>query len=72
MDVILLTAIILGAFIVYELYTGEVPLRWFGAIKRDKRPFVYWLFVFFYVAVFGIVLYAWLDGLRVPFSGLFK
>jgi hypothetical protein len=72
MDVILLSAIILGAFIAYELYSGEVPMRWFGSIKRSTRPFFYWLFICFYLAVFGIVVYAWVDGLRIPFSGLFN
>lgn len=72
MDVILLSAIVLGAFVAYELYSAEVPLRWFGSIKRDKRPFFYWLTICFHAAVLGIVMYAWLDGLRMPFSELFK
>ncbi len=72
MDVILLSAIILGVFIAYELYSGEVPVRWFGSIRRDKRPFFYWLSILFHSVILAIVIYAWMDGLRVPLTTMFE
>jgi hypothetical protein len=36
MDAILLGGLIFGAFLVYELYSGEVPMRFFGSITETK------------------------------------
>lgn len=76
MDAILLGALIFGAFIVYELYSGEVPMRFFGSIHRDQRPFFYWLVTLIHLGLLGVMLYAWMDGLRIPLDefvdGLFN
>lgn len=76
MDAILLGALIFGAFIVYELYSGEVPMRFFGSIHRDQRPFFYWLVTLIHLGLLGVMLYAWIDGLRIPLDefvdGLFN
>jgi len=75
-DAILLGALIFGAFIVYELYSGEVPMRFFGSIHRDQRPFFYWLVTLIHLGLLGVMLYAWMDGLRIPLDefvdGLFN
>jgi hypothetical protein len=63
--------LVIGWFIVYQLRSGEVPIRWFGSIKRGRAPIFYWLFILFYVAILGIVGYAYLDGLRMPVSEFF-
>lgn len=70
-DTLWIVAFILGWFIVYELRAGEIHLRFFGSIKRARVPIIYWLFILFYIAVLGIVIYAWMDGLRIPLSELF-
>lgn len=72
MDTMIIVMLILGAFIVYEVYSGEVPVRWFGSIRRDARPFFYWLSILFHVAILAIVVYAYMDGLRIPLSDLFN
>jgi hypothetical protein len=72
MDTMWIVALILGAFILYELRSGEVPVRWFGSIRRSQRPFFYWLSILFHVAILGIVIYAWADGLRIPVSSFFE
>ncbi|MFN8411547.1 MAG: hypothetical protein U0Z26_04085 [Anaerolineales bacterium] len=72
MDVILVCILVLGGFIAYEIYTGEASMRWIGSIKRTRSPIVYWLIEIFYIAILAVLVYAWVDGLRVPFSGLFK
>jgi hypothetical protein len=70
-DTLWIVALILGGFIVYELRSGEIHLRFSGSIKRARAPIIYWLFILFYIAVLGIVVYAWMDGLRIPISELF-
>lgn len=71
LDTLWIVAFILSAFIVYQLRSGEIPLRFIGSIKRARTPILYWLFILFYIAVLGIVVYAWMDGLRIPISELF-
>ena len=71
LDTIILVILILGGFIVWEIRSGEVPLRWFGSIRRDDRPFFYWIGILFHLAILGVVVYAYIDGLRLPISGLF-
>ncbi len=71
LDTMWIVALILGGFIIYELRSGEVPMRWFGSIKRVRAPFFYWLFVLFHFVILGIVVYAWVDGVRLPVSSLF-
>lgn len=70
-DTMWIVALLLGGFIVYQLRSGEIPLRFFGSIKRARAPIIYWLFILFYVAVLGVVVYAWMGGLRIPVSELF-
>ena len=72
LDTMILVMVILGAFIAYMLYSGEVPMRWFGSIQRDSRPVFYWLGILFYFAILGIVVYAWMDGLRIPVASFFE
>lgn len=70
-DTMWIVALLLGGFIVYQLRSGEIPLRFFGSIKRARAPIIYWLFILFYVAVLGVVVYAWMGGVRIPVSELF-
>lgn len=70
LDTMILVMVILVVFIVYEIRSGNVPLRWFGGIRRDNNPVFYWLMILFHVAVLGVVIYAWMDGVRVPLSGM--
>ena len=71
MDTMWIVALILGWFIVYQLRSGEIPLRFVGSVKRARAPIFYWLFILFYVAVLGIVIYAWAIGVRIPVSSFF-
>lgn len=71
LDTLILIFLIWGAFIVWELRSGEVPLRWFGSIRRDTRPFFYWMGILLHMAVLGLVIYSWMVGIRMPVSGLF-
>ena len=71
LDSMILIMGIFGAFIVWELKSGEFPLRWFGSIRRDTRPFFYWIGILFHLAILGVVVYAYVDGVRLPLSGLF-
>jgi hypothetical protein len=70
-DTMWIAALLVGGFIVYELRSGEIPLRWLGSIKRSQSPFFFWLFILFHLAVLGIVIYAWVDGVRIPIFSLF-
>ncbi len=72
LDTMWIVALILGAFIVYELRSGEIHLRFFGPITRARAPIIYWLFIIFYIVALGIVVYAWISGVRIPVSELFK
>ncbi len=71
MDTMIPVMLIFGIFIAYELYSGEIPVKWFGSIQRARRPFFYWLGILFHLVIFGIVVYAWIDGVRIPLSTLF-
>ena len=71
LDTLILVLLLWGGFIVWELKSGEVPLRWFGSIRRDGRPFFYWMGILFHTAILGLVLYSWWIGIRMPISGLF-
>jgi preprotein translocase subunit SecY len=70
-DTLILIMLIFGAFIAYEVYSREVPLRWFGAIHRDTNPVFYWLSIFFHLAILVIIVYAWMNGVRIPVADLF-
>lgn len=70
-DTLWIVALILGGFIFYELRSGEIPLRWLGSIKRSRSPFFFWLFILFHLIILGIIIYAWVQGVRVPVSSLF-
>lgn len=72
LDTMILVILILTGFIVWELYSGEFPLRWFGSIRRDDRPFFYRIGILFHLAVLGVVIYAWMTGLRIPVSSFFE
>jgi hypothetical protein len=69
-DTMWIVMLILGGFIVYQLRSGEVPLRFVGSIRRARAPVFYWLFILFYVVILGIVVYAWMIGVRIPISEL--
>ena len=70
LDTMILVILIFGAFIAWELKSGEIPMRWFGSIRRDTRPFFYWIGLIFHVAVLGIIFYSWVIGIRIPISSL--
>ena len=70
-DTMWIVVLILGWFIIYQLRSGEIPLRFLGSIKRARAPIIYWLFILFYLAVLGIVVYAWAIGVRIPVSSFF-
>jgi hypothetical protein len=70
-DTLWIVALILGGFIFYELRSGEVPMRWFGSLKRARTPIIYWAMILFHVAILGVVIYAWVDGVRIPVSSFF-
>lgn len=70
-DMLWIVALILGISIVYELRSGEIHLRFFGSISRANAPIFYWLLILFYFVILGVVIYAWMDGLRIPLSELF-
>lgn len=71
LDTMILVALIFGAFIAYEVYSGEVPLRWFGAIRRDGNPLFYWLSILFHLAILALIVHAWMNGVRIPVAELF-
>lgn len=70
-DTLILVILIVGGFVAWELKSGEIPMRWFGSIRRDARPFFYWIGILFHLAILAIVVYSYLDGVRLPLSGLF-
>jgi len=72
MDTMIPVILIVGGFIAYELYSGEVPLRWFGSIQRDHRPFFYWINILFHFVILGVIIYAWMEGVRMPVSIFFE
>lgn len=72
LDTMIIVMVILGAFIAYEIYSGNAPLKWFGSIRRESNPVFYWLLILFHLAVLGVVIYAWMDGVRLPLSNLFE
>ena len=71
LDTMWIILLVLGWFIVYQLRSGEIPIRWFGSIKRRRAPIFYWLFILFYVSILGIVVYVYINGLRMPVSEFF-
>ena len=71
LDTMILVMVILGVFIAYMLYSGEVPMRWLGSLHRDSRPVLYWLGILLYLSVLGVVVYAWMEGVRIPLGNLF-
>ena len=71
-DTMILVVLIFGGFIVWELKSGEFPMRWFGTIRRDTRPFFYWIGMLVHIAILGVVVYAWLVGLKIPVSSFFE
>lgn len=71
-DTLWIAALIVGGFIAYQLRSGEIPLRGFGSIRRARTPILYWLFILFYTAILGMVVFAWVDGLRIPVAAFFE
>jgi ABC-type spermidine/putrescine transport system permease subunit II len=71
LDTLVIAIFIFGAFLVYELISGKIPVRWFGSIKRSERPIFYWLFMLLHVVILGVLTYAWVDGLRISVSEMF-
>jgi hypothetical protein len=72
LDTLILVILIFGGFVAWELKSGEIPLRWFGSIRRSMRPFIYWISILFHLVILGIVVYSWVIGLRIPVSRLFE
>ncbi len=72
LDTLILVILILGVFVVWELKSGEIPMRWFGAIHRNQRPFFYWIALLFHIAILFFLVYVWSTGLRMPISELFE
>jgi uncharacterized membrane-anchored protein len=72
LDTLILVVLIFGGFVIWELKSGEIPLRWFGSIRRDTRPVFYWISILFHLAILGIVVYSWMIGLRIPVSRWFE
>lgn len=71
LDTMILVMAILVVFIAYEIRSRTVPMRFFGNIRRDRTPLVYWLLILFHTVILGVVLYAWADGVRIPLRNLF-
>jgi len=69
-DTMWIVILLLGGFIIYELRSGGIPMRWMGSIKRTHNPFLYWLFMLFHTVILGVVIYAWANGVKVPISSL--
>lgn len=72
LDALIFLILIFGGFIMWELKSGEFPMRWLGSIHRDHRPFAYWLGMLFHFAVLGVMVYAWSTGLRMPIAVFFE
>lgn len=72
LDALIFLILIFGGFIVWELKSGEFPMRWFGTIYRDHRPFFYWMAMLFHFAILGVMVYAWSSGLRMPIATFFE
>jgi hypothetical protein len=71
-DTMILVILILGGFVVWEIRSGEIPMRWFGSLRRDDRPFFYWIGILFHLGVLAVVVYAYMDGVRMPISEFFE
>ena len=72
LDTLILVILIVGAFVAWELKSGEFPLRWFGSIRRDRRPIAYWIAMLFHFALLIFLAYIWMIGLRMPLSVFFE
>lgn len=72
LDTLILVIIFIGAFIAWELKAGEIPLRWFGAIRRERTPIIYWISMLFHFAFLIFLAYIWTTGLRMPVSVFFE
>ena len=72
LDALILIILIFGGFVAWELKSGEFPLRWFGSIHRDHRPFIYWMAMLVHFVILGVLVYAWTTGLRMPLGELFS
>ncbi|MCB9110994.1 MAG: hypothetical protein H6634_07075 [Anaerolineales bacterium] len=71
LDALIFMILIFGGFVLWELKSGEFPLRWFGSIHRDHRPLFYWMGMLVHFAILGVMVYAWSTGLRLPISDFF-
>ena len=70
LDTVILVIIIVGGFIAWELKSGEIPMRLFGSIRRDARPFFYWMGILLHLAILAILVYSFMIGIRLPISEL--
>ena len=66
LDTMILIILLIGGFIAWEIKAGEIPLRWFGSIRRDLRPFIYWIGILSHLALLSFLVYLWVIGIRVP------
>jgi hypothetical protein len=57
MTVELLFALIFGGILIYGLWNGRMPLRWFD-LDRVRNPFGFWMGASFYVLLVGAFLVA--------------
>jgi hypothetical protein len=72
LDTLILVILIFGGFVVWELKSGEFPMRWFGTIHRDHRPVVYWMAMLVHIAILFFLVYLWSTGMRMPMSIFFE
>jgi len=62
----LLIAVILIGVIVYELYTGNIPVRYGSTVSRSRsvsrtdKPFQFWLWVVIQAAAAVVAILLWL------------
>lgn len=72
LDTLILVILAVGGFVAWELRSGEFPLRWFGLIRRDRRPMIYWIAMMFHFAILIFLAYIWGTGIRMPISVFFE
>lgn len=66
----LFIAVILAGVIFYELYTGNIPVRYGStvsrshSISRGEKPFQFWLWVVIQAAAVIVALLLWLGIIK--------
>lgn len=73
LDTMIFIILFFGGFVVWEVKAGEIPLRWFGSIRRDVRPFIYWIGILLHLLFLSFLVYIWMVmGIQVPVSVFFE